>query len=556
MKNQTIKTLKNIFILLSTTALVFWVFRQIYLKIQYEKNNKNVEICVDFEQILNLCNKENYDLKNFLERIKIIGVSSIVLPEENFTSICQDKNIVYFSEEDVKKYELIGLMYSATAISPEIIIVKNKNLAEYIKGIIEFKTGLTQKIIKSGSYSIIKISEGLKQIGWGYHPDKIELIKKHGFGLILKPYKQFWVPEDLSENFSLLILTGEFDKEIVPRLKDKNIKVAVQEFSEEEGKYKKYLVPVSENIFRMHRIDFEMSPEYAFYRWIRAVKERNCRVLYYDFYEDKTIEENLNHLRNITSKLKEKKFKLSQVQSQKKVSNLFGRYSKIFALFFSILIPVISVVLYKNFLYNKNFIIVFFVISFINLLGSFLISAFLSSTEYFLKLNEFRGIRFALISPLFFAVPVLFSIEEIKEFLSRPVNFRGIILGIILFLFLFIVAVRTENVTQIPKTESWARLFLEKIFGIRPRFKEFLIGHPLLLLGLAFNSRMFVLFGLLGQTSLINTFLHLHTPFYICFFRTLYGLITGFIIGLVVIEVYKNYGNKIKSLAKLSLLMK
>jgi len=549
MKKPTVKKLKNILIFLLAFTIIFWMIRQIYLRVEYDKKNKNVEICVDFEQITNLCKKENYELKNFLERIKIIGVSSIVIPEESFSSICQDKNIAYFSEEDVKKYELIGLLSPAVTISPEIIVVKDKNLAEYLKRIIEFKTGLPQKITKSGNYSIIKINEGLKQIGWGYHPGKIEFIKKYGFGLIFKPYRQFWVPEDLSENFSLLILTGEFDKEIIPVLKDRNIKIAVQEFSEEEKKYKKYLIPVSENVFRMHRIDFEMPPEYAFYRWMRAVKERNCRVIYFDFYENKNIEENLDYLRNVTLKLKEKNFNLSQVQSQQKITNFFGCLSKFFALFLSILIPVISVLFFKK-IPNKNFITVFFAISFFNIFGSILISAFLSRTEFFVKLDEFRGVRIALISPLFFALPILFSLEEIRKFFSKPVNFCGIILAVILFLFLVVVAVRTENVTQIPKAESWARLSLEKIFGVRPRFKEFLVGHPLLLLGLAFNSKAFILLGLLGQTSIINTFLHAHTPFYICLLRTLYGLITGFIIGLVVIELYKNYGNKIKNLNK------
>ncbi|MFN3966116.1 MAG: DUF5693 family protein [Endomicrobiia bacterium] len=547
MDEQKIKLLKNLTISLIVISILVWTFRQIYLKIQYEKNNKNVEICVDFEQVTNLCKKENYELKNFLERIKIIGVSSMALPEENFYSICQDKNIIYFSEDDVKKYNLVGLIAPSTMISAETIVTKDKKLIDHLKKTIEFKTGLSPKTIKSGNYTIIKINEGLKQIGWGYHPDKVELIKKTGFGIILKPYKDFWIPDELPENFSSVMLVEKFNKEIIPEIKYKTIKIAVQEFSEEEKKYKKDLIPISENVFRMHRINSELIPELAFYRWFRAVRERNCRILYYDFYEELNIEENLNYLRNLSSKLKKEKFNLSFVQTQKKVSNLFGFFGKYFALIFSILTPLISIIYYKKNSY-KNFIFNFCVISLINLLGSFLITALLSKTEFFLKLDEFRGVKLALISPLFFAVPILFSINEIKKFFLKPVNFFLVILAVLIFLFLQFAAIRTENISQITNTESWIRLSLEKIFGVRPRFKEFLIGHPLLLFGLAFNLKIFILLGLIGQTSLINTFLHVHTPFYICILRTIYGLIIGFLIGIFFIKVYKNCRRKIEKI--------
>ncbi len=114
-----------------------------------------------------------------------------------------------------------------------------------------------------------------------------------------------------------------------------------------------------------------------------------------------------------------------------------------------------------------------------------------------------------------------------------------------IFILLHIITLRTENVVQISTPESFIRLLLEKTFGIRPRFKEFLIGHPILILGLAFNLRIFIILGLVGQTSLINTFLHAHTPFYICLFRTFYGLIIGFFIGVIFLGLCKKLNNKI-----------
>jgi hypothetical protein len=81
---------------------------------------------------------------------------------------------------------------------------------------------------------------------------------------------------------------------------------------------------------------------------------------------------------------------------------------------------------------------------------------------------------------------------------------------------------------------------LEALLYARPRFKEFLLGHPLLFLfgasgGLgawALRYRPILLFfGLLGQASIINTFAHAHTPLLFSLLRTTNGFFLGLFFG-------------------------
>jgi hypothetical protein len=87
------------------------------------------------------------------------------------------------------------------------------------------------------------------------------------------------------------------------------------------------------------------------------------------------------------------------------------------------------------------------------------------------------------------------------------------------------------------------RNWLESTFGVRPRFKEFMLGHPPLLLGLFLAIRyraawVLIIVGTMGQLSMVSTFTHLHTPLYISIIRTLLGLGAGLLIGLVCIGAW------------------
>jgi hypothetical protein len=85
------------------------------------------------------------------------------------------------------------------------------------------------------------------------------------------------------------------------------------------------------------------------------------------------------------------------------------------------------------------------------------------------------------------------------------------------------------------------RAVLDRLMMVRPRTKEFLIGHPALFLGIAFLLKQrrllglpLVALGILGQVSLVNTFCHIHTPLLMSVIRAFNGLALGLVIGWLV----------------------
>ncbi|MHB9155425.1 MAG: DUF5693 family protein, partial [Endomicrobiales bacterium] len=81
------------------------------------------------------------------------------------------------------------------------------------------------------------------------------------------------------------------------------------------------------------------------------------------------------------------------------------------------------------------------------------------------------------------------------------------------------------------KPDSGMRQFLEDLLVIRPRTKEFLIGQPLLFLGFYWKRPWLIILGMIGQVSLVNTFLHAHSPVMVSLIRTFHGVWLGLLIG-------------------------
>ena len=77
---------------------------------------------------------------------------------------------------------------------------------------------------------------------------------------------------------------------------------------------------------------------------------------------------------------------------------------------------------------------------------------------------------------------------------------------------------RTGNAGSVSSIEMAFRTFLENTFGVRPRNKEFLLAHPMMVLGvfLSFKYRHAVyllIIGVMGL-SMVGTFTHIHATLY------------------------------------------
>lgn len=97
------------------------------------------------------------------------------------------------------------------------------------------------------------------------------------------------------------------------------------------------------------------------------------------------------------------------------------------------------------------------------------------------------------------------------------------------------------------------RSVLDKMLYVRPRTKEFLLGYPALLAGIAFALRgrrqwaaPLAVVGSIGLISALNTFCHIHTPLQLSLLRVVNGGVVGLIVGIVFYGLIKNLPGKEK----------
>lgn len=198
----------------------------------------------------------------------------------------------------------------------------------------------------------------------------------------------------------------------------------------------------------------------------------------------------------------------------------------------------------------------------ISSIGSLFVSSLLSSTEFLLEMDIFRGIKISQLIPiLLYSITFLgyfgyrkekdksitkLNISDIKDILVDNIKIYFLVLFVFIGAAGYIYLARTGHETNVQPSnlEMIGRNFLELKLMARPRIKEFLVAFPAIILAVytAFNRKKLLLFlvGLavvIGQTSIVNTFTHLRTPMYLSIIRTFYGLIFGLVLGIIYVII-------------------
>ncbi|MBE0466196.1 MAG: hypothetical protein IBX71_03100 [Candidatus Desulforudis sp.] len=189
----------------------------------------------------------------------------------------------------------------------------------------------------------------------------------------------------------------------------------------------------------------------------------------------------------------------------------------------------------------------------ISLIGAAFLVGLLSDTGFMLRLDQFGGVKLAHAGPLLL-LGLYFAYRPregagwfagFRDLLERPVLVKYAVIGAVIAAAAAVYLLRTgnESALLVSSFEIKLRAALDQALVVRPRTKEFLLGHPWLLLLLFTGYRNarylpLVALGAIGQISLVNTFAHLHTPLYVSLFRAFNGLWLGLIIGLVLIAAW------------------
>lgn len=194
----------------------------------------------------------------------------------------------------------------------------------------------------------------------------------------------------------------------------------------------------------------------------------------------------------------------------------------------------------------------FLVATCISLCAVPLVFGLLNNITYSLVLEQFRGVSVLHLAPIVLIAVYVFLYEgsstkgvlkRATAHLSRPITVMWVLLIAVLGAVGFYYLSRTGNAGQVSQIELLIRGWLESTFGVRPRFKEFVLGHPPLLLGLFLALRyrvgwLLIIVGALGQLTMVGTFTHIHSPLAMSIARTLLGLGGGLLIGFILIAVW------------------
>ncbi len=225
-------------------------------------------------------------------------------------------------------------------------------------------------------------------------------------------------------------------------------------------------------------------------------------------------------------------------------------------------------------------IILFVVVSLVSVVGGLAVAGLLNELPYFIRAAQFEGVKLAVFLPIaVVAIYFLMRGTDLKAAFKNPMTWASALVAILILAALAFMSSRTgnDNPAGVSDLELKMRFLLDQILLVRPRTKEFMVGHPLLVIGIGMllagrrrreevspegpeppalsssgaqaiaarggglTAALFLAGGAIGQTDVVNTMCHIHTPVVLSLMRVGVGMVAGCIIGLAVWAVAKRW---------------
>lgn len=224
---------------------------------------------------------------------------------------------------------------------------------------------------------------------------------------------------------------------------------------------------------------------------------------------------------------------------------------EIMGLMASLTFPVLAFVLLDT-LRPKNVVLGFFMVTAISFVAGLFIAGLLNGRLYFIGADQPFGVKLGLFLPvLMIGWLFVLRLTNARETLKSPITWGSAGLGVLVLGVLLMLVARSGNDTGAgaSDTELVFRSFLDRFLYVRPRTKEFMIGHPALIIGIGLLSvlhqrpelkaklggwtALALMLGAVGQTGAVNTLWHLHIPVLLSVVRIWEGAVIGCILGLV-----------------------
>ena len=195
----------------------------------------------------------------------------------------------------------------------------------------------------------------------------------------------------------------------------------------------------------------------------------------------------------------------------------------------------------------------FWLISGLSLTGGICVAGMLNGLPYYVKAMEFPLIRVSVFAPILLVGFYFFArLTDWRTSMKSPITWGASITGLVVGGALAFMLARTGNDSGVGPSagEVVFRNLLDRFLYVRPRTKEFLVGHPFLVAAIAMLAEavkpdtsakrptfagwtvLVLMIGAIGQTSIVNTLCHLHIPVLLSLARDIEGLALGCIIGV------------------------
>ena len=189
--------------------------------------------------------------------------------------------------------------------------------------------------------------------------------------------------------------------------------------------------------------------------------------------------------------------------------------------------------------------------------GGIVVVGLLSTPLTMEEIDRFLGVKAVLVVPPL-AILALYwftskfggRVSNLRAALDSPVRIIQLLALAVLGIVALLVVVRSGNQPDITPSafELALRSKLTALLSVRPRFKEFVIGWPFLMLLpslIPIDRRawgwLFALAVGIGLSDVLDTFSHLHTPLAVSIVRIVLGGVLGAILGAVLIAVYRHF---------------
>ncbi len=190
------------------------------------------------------------------------------------------------------------------------------------------------------------------------------------------------------------------------------------------------------------------------------------------------------------------------------------------------------------------------------LLGALVVVGIMSSPLAMEEIERFRGVKLILALPPLVALCIYIfdrrfgsGVERPRDVFLSPVLAYQLLAGLVVVAAGALLVVRSGNDSDVSPSqlELALRHLLTNVLSVRPRFKEFLIGVPCMMLvsALLVAHRRAVgwLLALgigVGLGDVIDTFSHVHTPLAISLLRIFNGVVIGIAIGALLVWIYRS----------------